>query len=276
MKKSGFTLAETLITIGIIGILAVITAPMLEKLSMDKVNAARLISTVQTIESALTMAIDQENADDIFGTSMYKNNIPLKSKTLPTQAQIDKFMGNLKQYLAVSSYKRQTMNQYYSDKNVSKIYLMNNLTGDKGKVWSANDNTKNAFPIELKSGVVVFWKIYGYDNSQTFNRKDVVMPEGGALWVRAGDIYIDINGAKEPNTLGRDIFSFNLGQDGILYPRGGLDCSLFHSYGESKDSVWTNANTSNLYSCSNGIYGTANDAGSGCTARVLQTGKIDY
>ena len=276
MKKSGFTLAETLITIGIIGILAVITAPMLEKLSMDKVNAARLISTVQTIESALAMAIDQENADDIFGTSMYKNNIPLKSKTLPTQAQIDKFMGNLKRYLTVNSYKRQSMNQYYSDNNVSKIYLMNNLTGERGNVWSANDNnTKNAFPIELKNGVVVFWRIYGYDDDE-FNRKDVVMPEGGALWVRAGDIYIDINGAKEPNTLGRDIFSFNLGQDGILYPRGGVDYSLFQSKGEKKDSVWTNADPSNIYSCSNGIYGTANDAGSGCTARVLQTGKIDY
>ncbi|MBQ9245384.1 type II secretion system protein [bacterium] len=276
MKKSGFTLAEVLITLGIIGVVAALTMPTLVQQSQNRANVSKLLSTVQTVETALGMAIEKERADDIFGTSMYRNNIPNEQQELPTQEQLDVFIGHLKQYLSISNYARQSMHAYYGDHNVDKIYYMNNTTGERGNEWEASDSTNNAFPIELRNGAVMFWRVYGYDNSEESNRESVVTPEGGSLWIKAGEVMIDVNGANAPNILGRDIFSFYLGQDGILYPSGGLDFCLYESNGTSKTDIWTDAGNNNIYACTDGAFGIANNAGSGCTARVLQTGKMDY
>lgn len=46
MKKQGFTLAEVLITLGIVGVVAALTAPALVMSSRNEANAARLSTVV--------------------------------------------------------------------------------------------------------------------------------------------------------------------------------------------------------------------------------------
>ena len=48
-------------------------------------------------------------------------------------------------------------------------------------------------------------------------------------WQNAGYFVIDINGIKTPNRFGRDIFTFMIGNDGILHPYGGIDSAIFSS-----------------------------------------------
>jgi len=65
-------------------------------------------------------------------------------------------------------------------------------------------------------------------------------------------IYVDVNGNKKPNILGRDIFAFALTQRGVL------------PFGISNNSQ----------NCSKTI--NANSSGYGCTYRVLKERKINY
>ena len=65
MKKFGFTLAEALITLGIIGVIAAITMPMVTQDAHNQANAAKLASTVADLESAFNKMILDENAEDI-------------------------------------------------------------------------------------------------------------------------------------------------------------------------------------------------------------------
>ena len=52
MKKRGFTLAEILVTLAVIGVLAALVTPALMQSSRDKANAAKLSSTISNIEKA--------------------------------------------------------------------------------------------------------------------------------------------------------------------------------------------------------------------------------
>lgn len=61
-KSKGFTLAEVLITLGIIGVVAAITIPTLMQNSQDKEKITALKKTYSTLSQAFSMA-KAENGD---------------------------------------------------------------------------------------------------------------------------------------------------------------------------------------------------------------------
>ncbi|MBR1754488.1 hypothetical protein IJ732_06585 [bacterium] len=73
----------------------------------------------------------------------------------------------------------------------------------------------------------------------TLNR--LILADGTVALLRSGiadlSVFVDINGAKEPNTLGRDIFRFNYNKDGKIF---------FNRYGQSpsdeSDNSWASCN----------------------------------
>ena len=87
---------------------------------------------------------------------------------------------------------------------------------------------------------------------------------------------IDVNGKTSPNTYGRDIFAFYVGTNGILYPYGGLDASIFDKGNAS--AVWNakgedGKSSSGDASCADGEIGN----GLGCTARLIaESYKMNY
>lgn len=60
MKKSGFTLAELIITLSIIGVVAILAAPALTNLMPDK-NKMKVISYHNTLENAIANIMNDEN-----------------------------------------------------------------------------------------------------------------------------------------------------------------------------------------------------------------------
>jgi len=82
-----------------------------------------------------------------------------------------------------------------------------------------------------------------------------------------GNFQIDINGLKGPNTLGRDIFQFYIGANGILYPMGSKIVAEYFG----RDYYWETA-TDNRFCCNN----LKSCDGGGCTARIFEKGKMDY
>lgn len=72
MKKTGFTLAEVLISLSIVGVIAAITLPSLH-LSVEKQKVGpALMKAVNTLEVANTVALQMENAVDL--TDIYTGN----------------------------------------------------------------------------------------------------------------------------------------------------------------------------------------------------------
>ena len=83
-----------------------------------------------------------------------------------------------------------------------------------------------------------------------------------------GFLDIDVNGPKNPNILGRDIFNLFIGQNGTIYANGSQAFSEMTS-GDPNKYYWKTTEFGG-YDCK------VSSWGSGCGARVLDEDKMDY
>ena len=183
--KKGFTLAEVLITLGIIGIVAALTLPSL----INKYEKQSTITAVQKVYSTLNQALKRSELDN--GDSRYWAK--------------GQDMGALEYY-------NQYWGPYLKPIKICKTY---NSCGYK----SANP-----------------WKHYNTAVVSPAARTTVIMPDGMVIifmtattntsdtsQLRSNDtIIVDINGPKNPNEGGKDVFVFekvdnNLGKGVLPY-----------------------------------------------------------
>lgn len=68
MKKFGFTLAEVMIALALIGVIASLTIPTFVANSRNRANASKLATTVSAVENAFTSMIASEAANDLTET----------------------------------------------------------------------------------------------------------------------------------------------------------------------------------------------------------------
>lgn len=74
MKKWGFTLAEVLIAMALVGVVASLTIPTFVSSSRNQANAAKLSTTISAVENALTSMIVAEAVEDLSRTDFVRNN----------------------------------------------------------------------------------------------------------------------------------------------------------------------------------------------------------
>ena len=115
-----------------------------------------------------------------------------------------------------------------------------------------------------KKGAV--YNLYsGVDDNINLTEADAIS-KGVSITSVAYELMIDVNGDKKPNTIGRDVFGFAVGNDGVLYPWGGRDYDAY-----SKTGYW-NGDTG-ICSCKD----ITTVSGWGCTARLIGNYyKVDY
>jgi hypothetical protein len=107
----------------------------------------------------------------------------------------------------------------------------------------------------LKDGMGVVFEVF-----QTMLNPDCASPQYGdlpALSSVCGSIFVDVNGAKPPNVLGKDLFSFYLTTKGII-PRGTAQQTGDYSFDNS---------------CKNA---TQSGKGYSCAAWVIYNENMDY
>ena len=256
MKKMGFTLAEVLITLSIIGVVAAVTIPSLVTANRNQVNATRLANTVAILENAFSIMMVQEGVDSLFDTNAWRvaENDALTGQQL--------FAGNLGRYLKHNGYR--TGDEVLAD------FANNNVSGiggapDQMACWRTGNavcgsaKTSSQF-ISLKSGALVAIHTLASNNENEV----AIRNAGGRLVNEAADIFIDVNGPAEgPNVWGRDNFCFYLGHDGSLYACGSRDVDIYAGEAAFPDDLCDVSN--------NGVQGYV------CTNRLVENGyKVDY
>jgi prepilin-type N-terminal cleavage/methylation domain-containing protein len=65
MIKRGFTLAETLVALAIVGVVAALTIPTLSSKSQNQAMASKVSVTVNSLENALTSLLSKEGENDL-------------------------------------------------------------------------------------------------------------------------------------------------------------------------------------------------------------------
>ena len=183
MKKTGFTLAEVLITLGIVGVVSALVLPTFTtKMQTAKVGP-RLAKAVAGFEQANIAILNDAQADALTGTDLL--------------ADADTYFGvNGLQTHMKGSYNTDKHIFYSADGAAYCVARINN-SDVTGTCFSDNetftDGIQNEFPhLSLVTD----------------------------SWQRRA-IMIDIDGDNGPNTPGRDQFFFQMMDDGALRPYGG-------------------------------------------------------
>lgn len=224
VKKIAFTLAEVLIVLMIIGIIAEITIPTLVK----NIQTAETVSMLKKEYSVMQQATNE---------AMITNGTPDTWSTDPGWGQQQGATDLKNIYAKYLKYSKQCE----ADTSCyPTVYYLNSAS-----TWQAPD----ASTLQLADGSIWIFRKWSTTNNSVSGT--------GPLSNAIGVIHVDLNGFKNPNMIGKDIFRFELTASGVVVPSGVPDDT------NSFDTL-----------CSN--YDTSTSAGQGCTAWVIYNDNMDY
>jgi len=168
MKKTAFTLAEVLITLVIIGVVAALTIPNLMQKYTEQETVKKLQKFYSNLSNAYNLAMKDNGTIDEWGLT-----------GLNTSSAQKIYEMLFKPYFKISK-NCETTNTGNCISNV--VYkLFNN--GDS----KSYGNERKYYKIVLEDGSAVFWRGISGESSSMY-------------------IFYDINGEKEPNQWGHDLF----------------------------------------------------------------------
>ena len=172
-KKVAFTLAEVLITLGIIGVVAALTLPTLIANHQKQTLVNQLKKAVNTIENAARMAVANEGVSKYEETTLYQTTI------YDREGYISFYDCSYNYDTQKCDVYKSMINKYF--KTVSfAVFYGGDPTGAGAKIYSTS----------------MF-----------------VLPDGAYIYWGTWRIVIDVNGKKGPNIFGRDVYSLYLDKD---------------------------------------------------------------
>ncbi len=186
----GFTLAEVLITLGIIGVVAAMTMPTL----IAKHQKQETISRLQKAYSIFNQAMKRSELDN------GEYDIWPKGKDIVVENYFNTYF---KPY-----YKGVKLCENAKDCGYTRA-------GENSNPWKNINGTPIAwglktedsrFLFQIADGTVIFMPRYTRD------------ADGNPSYYSSGNVYIDLNGGGNPNVLGKDVFLFKLASKKGLIP----------------------------------------------------------
>ena len=183
-KKAAFTLAEVLITLGIVGVVAALTLPSFVANYKNRLIAKQLQKTYSTLSQAISMA--QAEYGDI-------SQWPIQDGKWESIDTI--FKNYLKPHLNIVKECRNSKECFSASGGALQFYtfILSDGTQVLLDIWNHQENTDD-----------LFWS-YGVMSAS----KHFVYNQFLALTV-------DVNGDKKPNKSGEDIFVFILAKNGLI------------------------------------------------------------
>ena len=205
--KRAFTLAEVLITMGILGVIAAVSMPALMS-NVDKNTWSNgLKVNVSNLNNAFKEMMSNEDTDDLRDTTLWSNNVPVAGIT----SKNDAITTELRKYFRIEKVENNwpkgahTLSGSAFDEASVRYYLANSSTLN---IKFMNDN-----------------RFTDCAATQMFCHP-------------VAEIIVDVNGDKRPNVMGKDMFSLFLAEDGAIFPNGS---EAVYNYDNSKVK-WDTAN----------------------------------
>ena len=180
--KKGFTLAEVLITLAIIGIVATMTIPTLINKYQEKITVTKVKKMYSTLSQAYGFYLaENDKAEYIFSGD---------------EGSAEKVFKIFEPYLKVS--------EDCTSSGTKNCFSPENYYTKDSNLWVADfyDQTKEHYQIRLNDGSAILFK--GSDAAN----KDTAQSLFQA--------YYDTNGKDFPNTLGKDAFIFIFDHNGTI------------------------------------------------------------
>ena len=268
--KKGFTLAEVLITLGIIGVVAALSVPSLVSNFADAQIGPKLAKVKSTFELANQNLMHEEEAGTLISA------VGITSST--TNRHIA-YANKLQDYM---KFKQISVSNNYTDYNGNKV----SVTTATATMVMGVTNIVLGNGFLSPEGMIYFWDISNRpmtiesSNALTAPKEDEEEEKEEEDWRTgsyvtvsdkphnqiAGGVVVDINGTAKPNRFGKDTFAFKIYNDGSLVP--------FGASGAEESIHWKNGKT---YTCTEaGVKGEIG-AGLNCTASILENNlKVIY
>lgn len=214
-KRFAFTLAETLITLTIIGVIAVFTLPTLINKYNEKITVAKVKKVYYMLDQSFQKAVLTYGPVQTWD---------LEKSVANTYDENDK----------VITVGTSPSSQVFLEKLLIGIKVKD-IEGTKNGCHRLNGQTANCIMRFVSDDNILF-----YGGFVTDPKCKTVKGTSAALSSICGELAIDINGKKEPNTLGSDQFVFHITRKGII------------PMGSPSDNYWTpeeycNPNIQNRY-----------------------------
>lgn len=240
MKKFGFTLAEVLITLGIIGVVAAMTLPALIQKQNEKATVTALKKFYSSISQAYLFAKNENGSpENWYSREMSTGNADAAN------IMVDKITKYMK-----------TSKICHIDKGCFPEGQYGKIDGTKAPDWNEHSSTSKFITAD---GMSVF--IYSYGSTPHNSGEGMLKESYGA-------ISVDVNGFKKPNIFGQDMFSFVLTKNGI-YPTGTPTIQQDETL---EDGSVIKVNSFPRACNRNDCYGHCE----GCAAWVLYNENLDY
>lgn len=235
----GFTLAEVLITLGIIGVVAALIIPSL----INKTKDAETATAVQKAQSTLNNAVQRYMADnnclgDLSSCGAYTDddNAQKAWNAIKPYLNIAKDCGTATNQGCFSATPYKYLNPTLGTENFETDAYAKAVLSD-GQLFRMSDTAGNCNADRSRNHSGPFFNICGW-------------------------MGIDVNGKKGPNVEGLDYFSWRVTKTGQVYPYGSLDDSQVT---DSSNNILCNRTATNF-----------GGNGWGCTAKILKDGAINY
>lgn len=244
--KKGFTLAEVLITLGIIGVVSALTISVLIQNHKKQVLVNQLKKAMSEISQGLQLMMAEDGV-----TSLTQINEAMSYCGVGNRFETD--------YHCTPLGKR-FLNTFKGSRYITNVqdihdYKWKYLNGDKYEVPGV------VSAHILNDGVMLLWgeqwlgETLMTENGNAINHGYVML------------LTIDVNGFKGPNQLGRDLYYFLVTPEGTLIPAGSEE------FGKRREMyLW---NSDSFGTCNPEKFKNSN--GTGCGARIIEKGwKMDY
>ena len=196
-KRKAFTLAEMLIVIAIIGIIASVVTPMLFGTTSDAVLKAAWKKSYSDLTQATMMIVADNGGSlagafpgDVAGTEDFKNAFASKLNIIKDCSGSSTYGG---------SGTGAGADGCWHSTGTGNWYFLN------GKTISAGGSGVCNSGLILNNGSLIY---FGIDNSNC--------SQTAGDYTRCGYVIIDVNGFKKPNTVGKDIFAVNITSNALI------------------------------------------------------------
>ena len=189
--KKGYTLAEVLITLGVIGVVAAVTLPTLIQNHQKQQTVSKLKKAYTVLSQAYKMSTIDNGDFENWDLENYTNSNDFVEKFFKPYLKTIKTCNTPNEC-------NYTKNIYGRKCGSSYCSVWGCLEGKCVSKWYKNGITS----LVLSDGTYIFFEtIDSYGNPVTTSYRSV---------------YIDTNGPKGPNTYGKDFFSFEINKNGLF------------------------------------------------------------